>query len=33
MPAAGLTVTAPGREIRAEDIPPDLGGVPVGHDE
>ena len=26
-----LTVTAPGREIRAEDIPPDLGGVPVGH--
>jgi two-component system nitrogen regulation response regulator GlnG len=25
-----LTVTAPGREIRAEDIPPDLGGVPVG---
>jgi two-component system nitrogen regulation response regulator GlnG len=23
-----LTVTAPGREIRAEDIPPDLGGVP-----
>jgi len=26
-----LTVTAPGREIRAEDIPPDLGGVPAGH--
>src|ERR1019366_6444153 len=26
-----LTVTAPGREIRAEDIRPDLGGVPVGH--
>jgi len=26
-----LTVTAPGREVRAEDIPPDLGGVPVGH--
>src|SRR4249920_2446506 len=25
-----LTVTAPGREIRAEDIPPDLGGVPAG---
>jgi nitrogen regulation protein NR(I) len=25
-----LTVTAPGREVRAEDIPPDLGGVPVG---
>jgi len=23
-----LTVTAPGREIKAEDIPPDLGGVP-----
>ena len=23
-----LTVTAPGREIRAEDIPIDLGGVP-----
>jgi two-component system nitrogen regulation response regulator GlnG len=22
-----LTVTAPGREIRAEDIPPDFGGV------
>jgi len=25
-----LTVTAPGARIRAEDIPPDLGGVPVG---
>src|SRR5450755_998344 len=25
-----LTVTAPGREIRGEDIPPDLGGVPTG---
>src|SRR5579862_2019353 len=25
-----LTVTAPGREIRAEDTPPDLGGVPQG---
>jgi two-component system nitrogen regulation response regulator GlnG len=25
-----LTVTAPGREVRAEDIPPDLGGLPVG---
>jgi two-component system, NtrC family, nitrogen regulation response regulator GlnG len=25
-----LTVTAPGREIRAEDIPPDLGGVGAG---
>ena len=25
-----LTVTAPGREIRAEDIPPDLGGVQAG---
>ena len=25
-----LTVTAPGREIRAEDIPPDLGGALVG---
>jgi two-component system nitrogen regulation response regulator GlnG len=23
-----LTVTAPGREIKADDIPPDLGGVP-----
>jgi two-component system nitrogen regulation response regulator GlnG len=23
-------VTAPGREVRAEDIPPDLGGVQVG---
>ena len=23
-----LTVTAPGREIKAEDIPPDLGGIP-----
>jgi two-component system nitrogen regulation response regulator GlnG len=29
-----LTVTAPGREVRAEDIPPDLGGVPktANHD-
>jgi two-component system nitrogen regulation response regulator GlnG len=31
-----LTVTAPGREIRVEDIPPDLGGAggahPSGHD-
>jgi two-component system nitrogen regulation response regulator GlnG len=26
-----LTVTAPGREIRAEDIPPDLGGAQAGH--
>ena len=26
-----LTVTAPGREIRAEDIPQDLGGVQAGH--
>jgi two-component system nitrogen regulation response regulator GlnG len=26
-----LTVTAPGREIRPEDIPADLGGAPVGH--
>jgi two-component system nitrogen regulation response regulator GlnG len=26
-----LTVTAPGREIRAEDIPQDLGGVQSGH--
>ena len=26
-----LTVTAPGREIRAEDIPPDLGGASTGH--
>jgi two-component system nitrogen regulation response regulator GlnG len=26
-----LTVTAPGREIRAEDIPPDLGGAVPGH--
>jgi two-component system, NtrC family, nitrogen regulation response regulator GlnG len=25
-----LTVTAPGREIRPEDIPADLGGAPVG---
>ncbi len=25
-----LTVTAPGREIRAEDIPPDLGGAQAG---
>jgi two-component system nitrogen regulation response regulator GlnG len=25
-----LTVTAPGREIRMEDIPPDLGGLPAG---
>ena len=25
-----LTVTAPGREIRTEDIPADLGGVPAG---
>jgi two-component system nitrogen regulation response regulator GlnG len=25
-----LTVTAPGREIRAEDIPPDLGGASAG---
>jgi two-component system nitrogen regulation response regulator GlnG len=25
-----LTVTAPGREVRAEDIPPDLGGAAVG---
>jgi two-component system nitrogen regulation response regulator GlnG len=25
-----LTVTAPGREVRAEDIPPDLGGAVVG---
>jgi two-component system, NtrC family, nitrogen regulation response regulator GlnG len=25
-----LTVTAPGREIRIEDIPPDLGGVAEG---
>jgi two-component system nitrogen regulation response regulator GlnG len=25
-----LTVTAPGREIRAEDIPSDLGGAPAG---
>jgi two-component system, NtrC family, nitrogen regulation response regulator GlnG len=25
-----LTVTAPGREIRAEDIPPDLGGLAPG---
>jgi two-component system nitrogen regulation response regulator GlnG len=24
-----LTVSAPGREIKAEDIPPDLGGVPA----
>ena len=23
-------MTAPGREIRAEDIPPDLGGTPAG---
>jgi two-component system, NtrC family, nitrogen regulation response regulator GlnG len=26
-----LTVTAPGREVRAEDIPPDLGGAEAGH--
>src|SRR6202163_2769064 len=26
-----LPVTAAGRQIRAEDIPPDLGGVPAGH--
>jgi two-component system nitrogen regulation response regulator GlnG len=26
-----LTVTAPGREVRAEDIPPDLGGAAAGH--
>jgi small-conductance mechanosensitive channel len=26
-----LTVTAPGREIRAEDIPQDLGGAAAGH--
>ncbi len=25
-----LTVTAPGREVRAEDIPPDLGGAAAG---
>jgi two-component system, NtrC family, nitrogen regulation response regulator GlnG len=26
-----LTVTAPGREIRREDVPPDLGGAAAGH--